>query len=124
MAANKVEAMSLSEQAQEILNQAQQSGVHTNFFFQTTFKRYQVQMKIMTDLEQEINELGATVKKEYVKGRQNVYTNPAIAEYNKTANAANQTVSTLLNILKAFKEEDAGKELSMAEIMNELMKDE
>lgn len=124
MATKRNTPMSLQEQANEILAQAQESGVHTNFFFQTTFKRYQVQMKIMNDLEAEINEIGATVKKEYVKGRQNVYTNPAISEYNKTANAANQTVSTLLNILKAFKDEDANKEMSMADIMNELMKDE
>lgn len=85
---------------------AEQRGVNTNFFFVTTFKRYQVQMKIMAELEREINDLGATVSKEYVKGRQNVYTNPAITEYNKTATAANGTVSTLLNILRQLNGDD------------------
>lgn len=99
-------AKSLQEQANEILTRAEEKGVQTNFFFVTTFKRYQVQMKIMAELEKEINEIGATVKKEYVKGRTNVYTNPAITEYNKTATAANGTVSTLINIIKTLAPED------------------
>lgn len=97
--------LSLQEQANKLLEQAQESGVRSNFFFVTTFKRYQVQMKIMQELEKEINDMGATVKKEYVKGRTNVYTNPAITEYNKTATAANGTVSTLINIIKSFANE-------------------
>jgi hypothetical protein len=46
-------------------------------------------MRILSDLEGAINEHGATVTKEYVKGRQNLVANPAITEYNKTATAAN-----------------------------------
>jgi len=106
------EKLSLQEQAEQVLARAEQKGVSTNFFFLTTFKRYQVQMKIMTDLEKEINELGATVKKEYVKGRTNVYTNPAITEYNKTATAANGTVATLMKIVTTFEDkEDNSDEL-------------
>ena len=40
------------------------------------------------------------VTKEYVKGRQNLYTNPAIKEYNNAVNSANKTVSTLMSIIK------------------------
>lgn len=105
--------LSLQEQAEEVLKEAQNRGIQSNFFFVTTFKRYQVQMKIMSELEKEINDIGATVKKEYVKGRQNVYTNPAIAEYNKTATAANGTVSTLINIVKSLStEQEGGNKLS------------
>lgn len=104
--AEKKEKLSLQEQAEQVLARAEQKGVSTNFFFLTTFKRYQVQMKIMTDLEKEINEIGATVKKEYVKGRSNVYTNPAITEYNKTATAANGTVATLMKIVTTFEDKD------------------
>ena len=104
--AEKKTKLSLQEQAEQVLQKAEQKGVSTNFFFLTTFKRYQVQMKIMQELEKEINEIGATVKKEYVKGRTNVYTNPAITEYNKTATAANGTVSTLINIVKSFSSDD------------------
>lgn len=97
--------LTLQEQANKLLEQAQERGVSSNFFFVTTFKRYQVQMKILTELEAAINEYGATVTKEYVKGRQNLVANPAITEYNKTATAANGTVSTLINIVKSFANE-------------------
>lgn len=99
------EKLTLQEQANKLLEQAEQRGVSSNFFFVTTFKRYQVQMKILSDLEKAINEYGATVTKEYVKGRQNLVANPAITEYNKTATAANGTVSTLINIVKSFANE-------------------
>lgn len=92
-------AKSLQQQAEEIISIAEKRGVSGNFFFVTTFKRYQVQMKILSDLEKAINEYGATVKKEYVKGRPNLVSNPAITEYNKTATAANGTVATLLKII-------------------------
>lgn len=97
---------SLQEQADEILERAQERGVSTNFFFRTTFKRYQVQMKMLGDLEKSIEEFGPTVTKEYVKGRQNLVANPAIQEYNKTATAANGTVATLINIIKSFEDEE------------------
>lgn len=101
--------MTLQEQANKILAQAEAKGVSTNFFFATTFKRYQVQMKILSDLETAIEEYGATVTKEYVKGRQNLVANPAITEYNKTATAANGTVSTLINIIKTLSDDEAGE---------------
>lgn len=99
--------MTLQQQADAVLQQAQERGVSSNFFFVTTFKRYQVQMRILADLEKAIAEYGATVTKEYVKGRQNLVANPAITEYNKTATAANGTVSTLINIIKALTDETA-----------------
>lgn len=98
--------MNLNEQAQEILRIASQHGVEQNFFFITTFKRYQVQIKILNDLEGKIKEDGPVVTKEYVKGRQNVYTNPAISEYNKTSTAANQTVQTLMKIITTMRNDD------------------
>ena len=98
--------MNLNEQAQEILRIAAQHGVEQNFFFITTFKRYQVQIKILLDLESKIKEDGPVVTKEYVKGRKNVYTNPAISEYNKTSTAANQTVQTLMKIITTMRNDD------------------
>ena len=96
----------LQEQANEILERAEERGVSSNFFFVTTFKRYQVQMKMLAELEKSIDEFSPTVTKEYVKGRQNVVANPAIQEYNKTATAANGTVATLINIIKSFEGEE------------------
>lgn len=112
--------LTLQEQAQELLAKAEEKGIQTNFFFRTTFKRYQVQMQILADLEKEIKELGATVSKEYVKGRKNVYTNPAITEYNKTATASNNTVATLINIVKQFSDEDSGQPSKLERMLNSL----
>ena len=101
--------LSLNEQAQEILRIASEHGVEQNFFFLTTFKRYQVQISILNDLEKTIKEEGNTVTKEYVKGRKNVYTHPAIGEYNKTSTAANQTVQTLMKIITTMRPDDGGE---------------
>ena len=100
------EKMSLQEQADQLLEKAQERGVSSNFFFVTTFKRYQVQMQTLASLEEAINKHGTTVTKEYVKGRQNLVVNPAITEYNKTATAANGTVATLIKIVQSFSEEE------------------
>lgn len=100
----------LEKQAKEILKIAQEHGVEQNFFFITTFKRYQVQIDILDKLEEKINEDGPLVTKEYVKSRQNVYTHPAIGEYNKTATSANQTVATLIKIIKSLRTDDGGSE--------------
>ena len=95
--------LNLNEQAQEILEIAQKHGVEQNFFFITTFKRYQVQIGILNDLEKTIREDGILVTKEYVKGRENVYSHPAIADYNRTTDSANKTVSTLMRIITTLR---------------------
>lgn len=97
----------LNQQAREILEIAQRHGVEQNFLFITTFKRYQVQINILNDLEKRIQEDGSLVTKEYVKGRENIYTHPAIGEYNKTATSANQTVATLIKIIKSLRSDDS-----------------
>lgn len=98
--------MNLQEQAVEILRIAEETGVQTNFFFVTTFKRYQVQLSNLSELEKAIKETGTLVTKEYVKGRANIYVNPAVTEYNKTTDSANRTVTTLMKIIKGFAKED------------------
>lgn len=100
----------LQEQAVEILQIAEETGVQTNFFFVTTFKRYQVQIKILNDLEKSIEQDGMLVKKEYVKGRKNLYTNPAVREYNTTTDSANRTVTTLMKIIQGFGKSDAERD--------------
>ena len=46
--------INLNEQARQILKIAEEYGVEQNFFFITTFKRYQVQLQILNDLEKTI----------------------------------------------------------------------
>lgn len=98
--------INLQKQAEEIIRIAEESGTQSNFFFVTTFKRYQVQLNILAELEKTMKEEGMLVKKEYVKGRQNLYTSPAVTEYNKTTDSANKTVASLMKILKAYKVDD------------------
>ena len=108
--------LTLNQQAAEILRIAEESGVQSNFFFVTTFKRYQVQLNILNELQKSMDKDGVLVTKEYVKGRKNVYSNPAIQDYNRTTDSANKTVATLMRILKNFgvSENDEGEDPLMA----------
>jgi hypothetical protein len=100
----------LKKQAEEILKMAESSGLQENYFFKTTFQRYQVQIGILAELQKTIESSETLVEKEYVKGRGNLYTNPAITEFNRTTDSANKTVQTLIKILKGFKTSDSGNE--------------
>lgn len=92
----------LKEQAEEIKRLAEDSGVQSNYFFVTTFERYQMQLNILDELSKAIKDEGMLVSKEYVKGRKNLYTNPAVSDYNRTTDSANKTVATLMRIIKSF----------------------
>lgn len=111
---------SIEQQAEEVLERAKQKGIETNFFFRTTFERYQFQMEILRQLKEEFLNSGVTVEKEYVKNRKNVYTNPVISEYNKTSTACNNTVATLINIVKSFSEETEVKESKLQALMKSI----
>jgi hypothetical protein len=103
--------MTLNEQAQEIIRIAEESGVQSNFFFITTFKRYQVQLNMLTELEKKMKDDGMLVTKEYVKGRKNLYSNPALKEYNATTDSANRTVATLMKIIKNYNVDESDTEV-------------
>lgn len=108
----------LKAQAKEILRMAEETGVQNNYFFVTTFERYQVQLDILTELEKVIHDQGTLVTKEYVKGRGNLYVNPAVSEYNRTTDSANKTISALLKILKNFDSESDDEVDPLMDIIN------
>lgn len=95
----------LKEQAKAILKMAEESGLQSNYFFVTTFERYQVQLDILDGLKKSIEEEGLLVTKEYVRDRKNLYTHPAVSDFNRTTDSANKTVATLLRILKSFEDD-------------------
>ncbi len=99
-----------NEQAEAIWELAKQHGIEDNFFFMTTFKRYQVQIRILEELENTIQKEGILVTKEYVKGRKNVYSHPAMADYNRTTDSANKTVATLIRIITTLGSRSDGEE--------------
>lgn len=94
--------MTLKEQADAIKRMAEESGLESNYFFITTFERYEVQLSILERLKESMDKDGMLVSKEYVKGRGNLYSSPAVTEFNRTTDSANKTVSTLMRILKNF----------------------
>ena len=116
---DEMKQVELEMQAEEIMRLAEESGAESNYFFITTFERYQMQLQILEQLKEAIGEEGMLVSKEYVKGRKNIYTNPAVAEYNKTTDSANKTVSTLMKIIKNFGVTDSkGEKDPLVELIN------
>lgn len=92
----------MNDVASELIKLAERGGVEQNFFFTTTFARYKTQLNLLTRLQAEISGADLMVTKEYVRGRQNLVSNPAINEFNKTSQAANQTVICLMKIISNF----------------------
>ena len=104
--------MALSGQkhdAEELQAMAAAAGLEDDYYFRTTFERYQMQLYILDELKKTILEDGLQVEKEYVKGRKNVYSHPAVADYNRTTDSANKTVTTLIRIIKSFGNVDGGE---------------
>lgn len=92
----------LQEQEQAILQKAEENGLECDYLFSTTFDRYRRQLKTLAELDKVIDSDGTLVTKQYVKGRENIYIHPAVAQFDRTADSANKTVSTLLRIFKNF----------------------
>lgn len=102
-------SINLNEQAKEILERAQERGVEHSFMFVTTFKRYKEHIDHLEKLEKVLKTEDLMVTKEYVKGRKNLYVNPALAAYNQTAGAADKTAQLLLKYIVApLNDDDEG----------------
>jgi hypothetical protein len=106
----------------EIKKLAKENGVENNPLFLTTLDRYETQLEVLSSLKLKITEAVAEnktlVTKEYVKGRENYYTHPAISEFNKTTDSANKTVATLMKIIKAFNDGDDSGTDPLGDIIN------
>ena len=89
----------LNEQAKEILKKAEEKGAEHSFVFITAFRRYNEQIKQLADLRKIIEEEGLIVRKEYVKGRENIYMNPAVNAYNATCAGADRTAQLLMRYI-------------------------
>lgn len=100
----------MQAQEEQILDMARAKGAQSNYFFTTTFHRYQKQIQILSGLESAIDEHGTLISKVNVKGGENLVTNPAIVEYNKITAVANGTVATLLNIIKNLPDDHETKD--------------
>ena len=100
----------LKAQAKEILELAKNYGVEQNLLFATTFERYQTQLQILDELKATIESDGFFVDKTYVKGETNLYSHPAVTQFNRTTDSANKTVMTLMKIITTLRERQNGDE--------------
>lgn len=97
-------AIDLQRRIKEFADAATQLGIADDLIFDTTFNRYIMQVNILENLKEQIEDGDLMVKKAYVKDRDNLYVNPAVAEYNKTSTAANQTAVTLVKLMTQLRE--------------------
>ena len=94
----------LERRIQEFADKATKAGIADDLIFDTTFKRYIMQVGILSNLEEQIEDGELMVKKTYVKDSENLYVNPAVSEYNKTSTAANQTAVTLVKLMQQLQD--------------------
>lgn len=90
--------------AEGIMQLAEEAGVADNAIFKKTLERYLTLQNILDNYEKSMEEDGLEVKKEYVKGRGNLYASPAAKEYPKILDCSNKTAATLMRIIKNFSE--------------------
>ena len=100
----RAKSKELERRIQEFADRATELGIADDLIFDTTFNRYIVQVGILENLREQIDDGELMVKKSYVKDRDNLYVNPAVAEYNKTSTAANQTAVTLVKLMAQLRE--------------------
>ncbi len=100
----------LKDQAKEILKLAQNYGVEQNLFFVTTFERYQTQLQILDELRVTIEKDGFFIDKTCVNGETNLYSHPAVTQFNRTTDSANKTVVTLMKIITTLRDRQNGGE--------------
>ena len=104
MARPKTELNKFKTQIKAIRERAKDMDVEQQAFFLSTLERYETQVELVDKLRIEVNKGETTVKKEYVKGRENIVINPVITAYNQAVASANKTVETLTKIIKSFAE--------------------
>ncbi len=100
----------LKSPVNEILELAKGYGVDQNLLFATTFERYQTQLQILGKLKETIESEGFFVDKTYVKGETNLYSHPAVTQYNRTTDSANKTAATLIRIITTLGSRRDGEE--------------
>lgn len=90
--------------ADDIIRLAEEAGVADNAIFKKTLERYLTLQDILDNYEKSMEKDGLEIRKEYVKGRGNLYASPAAKEYPKILDCSNKTAATLMRIIKNFSE--------------------
>lgn len=96
----------VKELAKGILEEAKKTGFDKDSSFLTSYHLLEVQIEMLEQLEKSFREDGATITKEYVKGRENVYVHPAVDKYTKTSDSAFNKILKLKEMVKKDKLDD------------------
>lgn len=97
---------------------AKEYNVQNNALFRAAINQYALQLRVIEDIKKAIDEDDVTVKKEYVKGRENAYASPAVKELPRHADSANKTAALILDIIKSLGKKKK-PESKMDEMRNE-----
>lgn len=87
------------QQISQMRAKVEKSGAANSVLITTTLDRYEEQLESLKRLSKIIKDESLLLEKEGKNGSESVI-NPALAEYNRTATAANNTASTLVRIMK------------------------
>lgn len=88
---------------------AEDYQVDQNPLFLASARQYESQCRMMDRIQKQIDEEGLTTIKEYVKGRENICSNPLLAEWTKLNDASNRTLSSMADIITKFGKPKAAK---------------
>lgn len=103
----------------DLIKLAKTYGVDKNALFVQAAEQYSVQQMVIQQIGDALqNDDDLLTSKEYVKGRENVYTHPLVKELPKHADSANKTLGTMLEIIKKL-----GKQPAAEGKLAEMMKD-
>lgn len=94
----------VKEMAEGILQEAIERGYENDASFLTSYHLLEVQIEMLSSLEKSFREDGATITKEYVKGRENVYVHPAVDKYTKTSDSAFNKILKLREMMNQERE--------------------
>lgn len=84
----------------DLMKLAKTYGVDKNALFIQAAEQYSVQQMVIQQIRDALqNDDDLLTSKEYVKGRENVYTHPLVKELPKHADSANKTLGTMLEII-------------------------
>ena len=104
----------------DLMRLAKTYGVEKNALFVHAAEQYSVQTMVINQIKSELEEKeDLLTSKEYVKGRENVYTHPLVRELPKHADSANKTLATMLEIINKL-----GKPPDPEGKLAEMMKDD
>ena len=90
----------VKELAQGILEEAKEKGYDKDSSFMTSYHLVEVQIEMLDTLEKTFKEDGATITKEYVKGRENVYIHPAVDKYTKVSDSVFNKILKLKEMME------------------------